>query len=229
VSELDEDPPEFGIEAGEDFVEGDIPSVPILTDFIPDLQLLAIEPSHEVSEETIQPLQHQNEDTDETSTEISSKHYQEETVEQNVEMEANAPPMFYEESASNAPPMLYEDLASNAPQFEVPAFEVTAHYPLLDVEASAPMFEEEHVSEAKEETFEDTSQENEATYAVIQPFTESQVFKNPWYYYHYRFMAIIIILLNLNKKIKGNIRKLSKFLHQQYSNDKMIIGSSNPH
>lgn len=217
MSELDEDPPEFGIEAGEDFVEGDIPSVPILTDFIPDLQSLAIEPSHEVSEEIIQPLQHQNEDTDETSTEISSKHHQEETVEQNVEMEANAPPMFF------------EDLASNAPQFEVPAFEVTAHYPLLDVEASAPMFEEEHVSEAKEETFEDTSQENEATYAVIQPFTESQVFKNPWYYYHYRFMAIIIILLNLNKKIKGNIRKLSKFLHQQYSNDKMIIGSSNPH
>ena len=189
MSELDEDPPEFGIEAGEDFVEGDIPSVPILTDFISDLQLLAIEPSHEVSEETIQPLQHQNEDTDDTSTEISNKHYQEETVEQNVEMEANAPPMFL------------EDLASNAPQFEVPAFEVTAHYPLLDVEASAPMFEEEHVSEAKEETFEDTSQENEATYAVIQPFTESQVYKNPWYYYHNRFIAIIIILLNLNKKI----------------------------
>ena len=168
MSEIEEDPPEFGIEAEEDFVEGDIPSVPILTDFIPDLQSLVIEPSHEVSEEIIEeevPLESkklQNEEAKrvETNPELSSEHHQEES--ETFKIEANAPPMFHEEAAS-------------APQFEVPMFEVKELYPHLDVEASAPMFEDEFVSEAKEETSEIESQENEASYAVIQPFTESQV------------------------------------------------------
>jgi len=169
----DQEPPEFATEAGEDFLDDDIPNAPTMSDFCQDLESLNIE----VTKAKSPPVEEKKcTSPEEISSsplieEISSAPFAEEissaplpfqqTKEtvmptsnfEGVEEVPNAPSFF-----EQAPPIYIEDVAS-APRFEV--------------EASAPVFEEELAQEAQEEELE--TPESEAAYAAIQPFTESQV------------------------------------------------------
>ena len=180
-----EEPPEFAVEAGENFLDDDIPNAPSMSDFCQDLEFLNIEvtraKSPEVGDNTCSaPEETVNApSTKDISSDPAPLHQAKETVTspsnyEGVEEEANAPPMF--ESAppvfESAPPMF----ESGPPVFEhaPPIYlEDVASAPQFEVEASAPVFEEELAQEAVEEELEDL--EAEAAYAAIQPFTESQV------------------------------------------------------
>ena len=199
-SEVVEEPPEIAIEADEHFIEGDIPEVPLLSDFCQELESLAIDtksriqqPPDPVSENSyVELVEHPSNEGAEGSVpqvgppvasvidtvrEVDTKVAYYPSVSQTFEHDASVP-QFSELDVSNYHGVnVYPNLEASAPGFHsldgsAPPIEASAPLYVEEGASAPPMFEESCQVQIIDDV---TKHDSEVCHLAIQPFTESQV------------------------------------------------------